>query len=82
MVPAPKAGEKESSIEMFAEANSIQSSKVCFDFILYKNLSLHRLFDDDKPVAFDIKAEYSDCAIELGAPAGIGKDIGPFPSKG
>jgi hypothetical protein len=35
MVPAPKAGGKESSIEMSAEANSIPSSKVCFDFILY-----------------------------------------------
>jgi hypothetical protein len=29
MVPAPKSGEKESSVEIFAEANSIPSVKVC-----------------------------------------------------
>jgi hypothetical protein len=29
MVPAPKAGEKESSVEIFAEANTIPSVKVC-----------------------------------------------------
>jgi hypothetical protein len=38
--------------------------------------------DDDKPVNFDIKAGYSDRAIELGAPAGVGKDIGLFSVQG
>lgn len=47
-----------------------------------QTITLNRILEDEKPASFDIKAEYSDRAFELGAPAGVGKNIGSFSIQG
>lgn len=45
-------------------------------------MTLYRTLADEKPANFDINVDYSDRAFELGAPAGIGKNIGTFVIQG